>query len=314
MSIVVVGSIALDTIETPYGKREEILGGSAIYFAAAASFFTSLKVVGVVGQDFPNHELHFLTLKGVNFMGLKKINGKTFRWTGKYGDDPNERETLKTQLNVFERFSPDIPSEYRQTPYVFLGNIDPSLQLEVLNQMKGTRIFVATDTMNFWIQRKRGELEAVLKKTDLFMINHQEARLLTKTYNLIKAAREISKLGPKLIIIKQGEHGAFLIKFYDSSKKFKIFKATGFPIEEVIDPTGAGDSFAGGFIGYLARVRNFSFSVLKNAVILGNILASFCVQDFGIERFKTLKREEILERMKMFKEYTHFKYDPIAVR
>ncbi len=299
MSLLVVGSIAYDTVETPFGKVEDSLGGSALYFSAAASLFGPVNVVGVVGSDFDASKISFLKKRGVDLEGLYMESGKTFRWGGRYYEDMNKRETLFTYLNVFERFQPRIPEHYRQSEYVFLANIDPELQLQVLDQIEKPKL-VVLDTMNFWISGKRSELEKVLKRCDIIILNDEEAREITSEANLIKATRRILDYGPKSVIVKKGEHGAML---YHNGH---FFFAPAFPLEKVIDPTGAGDSFAGGFMGYIAKTDKTDFATLKKAVIYGSTIASFNVEDFSFNRLKTITMEEIEERVKAFKELTSF--------
>ncbi len=299
MSLLVVGSIAYDTVETPFGKVEDSLGGSALYFSAAASLFGPVNVVGVVGSDFDASKISFLKKRGVNLDGLYMESGKTFRWGGRYYEDMNKRETLFTYLNVFERFQPRIPEAYQNSKYVFLANIDPELQLQVLNQIKQPKL-VVLDTMNFWINGKRTQLETVLKRSNILVVNDEEAREMTGELNLIKAIKRIVELGPQSVIVKKGEHGAML---YQNEK---FFFAPAFPLEKVIDPTGAGDSFAGGFMGYLARTNKTDFATLKKAIIYGSTIASFNVEDFSFNRLRTLTMEEIKQRVEGFKELTAF--------
>ena len=299
MSLLVVGSIAYDTVETPFGKVEDSLGGSALYFSAAASLFGPVNVVGVVGSDFDASKISFLKKRGVNLDGLYMESGKTFRWGGRYYEDMNKRETLFTYLNVFERFQPRIPEEYRHSEYVFLANIDPELQLKVLEQIQKPKL-VVLDTMNFWINGKRAQLQTVLKRSDIIVVNDEEAREMTGEFNLIKAIKRIVEYGPKSVIVKKGEHGAVL--YQDG----KFFFAPAFPLEKVVDPTGAGDSFAGGFMGYLAKTDKTDFATLKKAIIYGSTIASFNVEDFSFNRLKTLTMEEIEQRVELFKELTAF--------
>jgi sugar/nucleoside kinase (ribokinase family) len=278
---------------------EDSLGGSALYFSAAASLFGPVNVVGVVGSDFDASKISFLKKRGVDLEGLYMESGKTFRWGGRYYEDMNKRETLFTYLNVFERFQPRIPEHYRQSEYVFLANIDPELQLQVLDQIEKPKL-VVLDTMNFWISGKRNELEKVLKRCDIIILNDEEAREITSEANLIKATKRILDYGPKSVIVKKGEHGAML---YHNGH---FFFAPAFPLEKVIDPTGAGDSFAGGFMGYIAKTDKTDFATLKKAVIYGSTIASFNVEDFSFNRLKMLTMEEIEERVKAFKELTSF--------
>lgn len=296
MSLLVVGSIALDTIETPFDRVEDIAGGSAVYIATAASYFTApIRMVGVVGNDFPKSEFEFLESRGIDLEGVQVIpGGKTFKWKGRYHYDLNVRDTIETQLNVFEEFNPVLPESYKTCRYVVLGNIDPKLQRKVIQSLSRKPELVVCDTMNFWIEGKRSELLETLKLVDVLIINDSEARLLASEPNLIKSARKIMSLGPRTVIIKKGEHGALL--FTNDT----IFSAPAYPLESIYDPTGAGDAFAGGFIGHLVRTEDFSDENLKRAVIYGSTLASFCVSKFGIEGIKSLSDVEILGRYREF--------------
>lgn len=301
MSLLVVGSLGIDTIETPFGRVENTIGGSAVYISTAASYFISpIRLVGVVGGDFPRSAISFLEEREVDLEGLQIIQeGKTFRWGGRYHYDLNSRDTLFTDLNVFEHFDPVIPETYRKTTYVCLGNIDPVLQRRVLNQMEKPKLVVG-DTMNFWIRGKNAELAATLKLVDVLIINDSEARQLADEPNLIKAAKSIMKMGPRVVIIKKGEHGALLIT------QTTIFSAPAYPLENIYDPTGAGDAFAGGFIGWLARTDDLSEENFKRAVIYGSALASFCVERFSIERLKDLTYLEIQDRFREFRTLSKF--------
>ena len=299
MSILVVGSVAFDSVETPFGKADNVLGGSATYFSTAASYFSDVKLVAVVGEDFPDEHIDFLKNKGVDVNGLKRVQGKTFRWQGSYDYDLNEAHTLATHLNVFERFKPEIPSAYQNTPYVFLANIDPIIQLDVLLQVEKPK-FVACDTMNFWIEGKPDALKRLLSKVDLFVLNEGEAREFAGEPNLVKAAKQILSYGPKTLIIKRGEYGALM--FNGNS----VFSAPAYPLESIFDPTGAGDSFAGGLMGYLANTDDTSESNIRQAIIFGSVMASFNVEDFSLNRMKTLTLKEIHERYREFKQLTHF--------
>ncbi len=300
MSVLVVGSIALDTVKTPYGNADDSLGGSALYFSAAASLFGPVNVVGVVGSDFDASKISFLKKRGVNFDGLYVDSGDTFRWGGRYHKNLNKRDTLFTYLNVFENFQPKIPAQYRDADYVFLANIDPSLQLQVLDQIKKPKL-VVLDTMNFWISGKRQMLEEVVKRCDILILNDEEARELSNEENLITAIKKISSNGkPGTLIVKKGEHGAALYH------KNSFFYIPAYPIERVIDPTGAGDSFAGGFLGYIAREKNHRLTTMKKAVVYGTTIASYNVEDFSFNRLKNLANEEIEKRYKEFKALTHF--------
>ncbi len=305
MSLLVVGSVALDSVETPFGARENVLGGSATYFAAAASLLTKVSVVGVVGEDFPLGELDFLQKRGVSLDGLEKVPGRTFRWKGKYGFDLNAAQTLDTQLNVFEHFQPKLGPEARKAERIFLGNIDPELQMRVLEQAENPRL-VCADTMNFWISGKRAALLKLLPRVDVLMVNDGEVRQLAGEANVIKAARAVQRMGAKAVVVKRGEYGAIL--FADGCH----FMAPGYLLEDVFDPTGAGDCFAGGFIGYLAE-HGFSLEgdhisrgMLSRAVIYGSVMGSFCCERFGVERFRTLTREEIDARFEEFRKFTSF--------
>jgi len=299
MSILVVGSLAYDTVETPWGKVDEALGGSALYFSAAASHFSPVNVVGVVGSDFDTSKISFLKKRDVNFDGLYVESGETFRWGGRYYEDLNQRDTLFTYLNVFERFEPQIPIKYRKSEYVFLANIDPELQLQVLEQIEQPKLTVL-DTMNFWISGKRKLLEEVIKKCDILIVNDQEAKELTQKPNLIKAARMLTEKGPRTIIVKKGEHGCMM--FHNGN----YFFAPAYPLEKVVDPTGAGDSFAGGFLGYVAGQNKVDDDTLRKGVIHGSIIASFSVEDFSFSRLEKLTKEELNNRVEKFKQLTAF--------
>lgn len=299
MGVLVVGSVALDSVKTPFGAVEDVLGGSASYFATAASFFTEVSLVGVVGEDFPAEALALFREREINIEGLERVPGRTFRWRGEYRYDLNEAITLETQLNVFERFRPKLPLSYQESPYVFLANIDPELQLDVLTQVKRPK-FVACDTMNFWIQGKPEALKAVLQRVDLLTINESEARQLAQEPNIVRAARLILNMGPKALIIKRGEYGALM--FSDST----VFFAPAYPLEAVYDPTGAGDSFAGGFMGYLANVDAVSEEAMRQAIIVGCTMASFNVESFSLERLRSLTYAEIRERFRAFRSLVTF--------
>ena len=299
IDILVVGSVAFDSVETPFGKVEEVLGGSAIYFSVAASFFSKVGMVAVVGEDFPSLYLEFLKEKNIDIQGLKKLKGNTFRWKGKYGFDLNEALTLDTRLNVFQDFRPEIPERYRDAEYVFLANIDPELQLRVLDQVKNPKL-VALDTMNFWIEGKPDKLKEAVSRVDIFVINEAEAREFMQEPNLVKAAKKILSLGPKTLIVKRGEYGALM--FHGES----VFAAPAYPLEFIYDPTGAGDSFAGGFMGYLANTRNAEDGVIRQAMIFGSVMASFNVEDFSLNRMKYLTYPEIERRFREFKKLCTF--------
>jgi len=299
MSIVVVGTVAFDSIETPQGSAERVLGGSASYFAVAASFFSPVRIVGVIGQDFPQEYLELFARHGVDLEGLKRESGETFRWRGRYHEDLNIRDTLELHLNVLSGFVPSLPESYTDASYVFLGNIDPRMQMEVLNRLTRVRL-VACDTMDHWIQGSRDELQRVLRRIEMLVINDSEARLLSGDHNIVRAARSILKMGPKVVLIKRGEYG--VLQFSDAS----IFATPAYPLEEVFDPTGAGDSFAGGFLGYLARTGDHSQRGLRRAIVYGSVVASFTVEDFGLRRLTTLSLAEIEERYRRFIELTDF--------
>jgi len=301
VSLLVVGSLGIDTIETPFGRVENVLGGSATYISTAASYFvTPIRLVGVVGGDFTQQYIDILESRDVDLEGLQIVkDGKTFRWGGRYHYDLNTRDTLFTELNVFEHFDPVIPPAYRRTSYVCLGNIDPVLQRRVLEQIEKPKIVIG-DTMNFWITGKKNELMKTLKLMDVLVINETEARQLTEEPNLIKAAKRIIQFGPRTVIIKKGEHGALM--FTENT----IFSAPAYPLENIYDPTGAGDSFAGGFIGYLAKMDDTSDETLKRAVIYGSTMASFCVEKFSLDRLKDLSYLEIQDRFREFKELSKF--------
>ncbi len=293
MSVLVVGSVALDDVETPFGKFHEILGGSASYFSLAANFFTDVKVVAVIGDDFPNNFLEIFETKNIGLTGLRRVSGKTFRWHGKYGYDLGDPETIGTYLNVFETFDPVIPEDYRESSYVFLANIDPELQLNVLKQVINPKL-VAMDTMNYWIVNKPKELKEVLARVNVLIINDSETRALANEPKIMKAARAILDMGPGVLIVKRGEYGALLFS------EEGIFWAPSYPLEEVIDPTGAGDSFAGAFMGYIAG-SGISHSInFKRGVVYGSVIASFTVEDFSVNRLISLKREEIDIRFDAF--------------
>lgn len=304
MSILVVGSVALDTIETPFGSARNALGGSATYIAAAASYFTApVRLVGVVGGDFPRSGMDFLEERGIDLDGLEVIaSGKTFHWAGRYHYDLNNRDTLATELNVFEQFNPKIPEKYRKSKYVCLGNIDPVLQRRVLEQIEKPRLVIC-DTMNFWIEGKNAELRKTLESIDVIVLNDSEARLLSREPNLLKAARVIRSMGPAIIIIKKGEHGAMLIT------EQTIFTAPAYPMENIFDPTGAGDSFAGGFVGWLGKSDDLSEENLKKAVIYGSAMASFCVEKFSVEGLKDLTYLQVQDRFRAFRELSRFNGD-----
>jgi sugar/nucleoside kinase (ribokinase family) len=297
MSLLVIGSLAFDDIETPFGRSDDTLGGSSTYIALSASYFTDpIRMVGVVGSDFEEKHFGLLHSKNIDTKGIQMVEeGKTFRWAGRYHYDMNTRDTLDTQLNVFASFDPHIPHQYRESKYICLGNIDPELQLKVLDQIARPELIVC-DTMNFWIEGKPEELKKVLERVDVFIINDSEARLLSGEPNLVKTARIIRNMGPKTLIIKKGEHGALL--FTDNG----IFAAPAYPLESIFDPTGAGDTFAGGFIGHLARSGSVTESEMRKAVLYGSAMASFCVEQFGPDRLNDLELLEIEDRYQSFLE------------
>ena len=299
MSLLVVGSVAYDDIEAPAGKVQGVLGGAASYFSIAASYFVPVRAVGVVGDDFEREHLDFLASRGVDISGIYRADGPTFRWGGRYHESMNRRDTLFTELGVFDGFDPKLPESYRDSRYVFLANIHPDLQSSVLEQAQAPE-FSAMDTMNFWIEGTRQELEKTLAKVDALIINDEEALQLSGQSNVLRAAEVIRELGPATVVIKRGEHGALL---FDADG---IFSAPGFPLPEVLDPTGAGDSFAGGFMGSVARAGAHDPASLRRALIAGSVLASFCCESFGLDRFKTLRRDEIEQRTEAFRTLTPF--------
>ncbi|OQY27550.1 MAG: sugar kinase [Candidatus Cloacimonetes bacterium 4572_55] len=300
MAILVVGSVALDTIKTPTGKVEDAIGGSAIHFSAAASFFSPVRVVGVVGPDYPYKKIGFLKKRDVDLSGLETAEGETFRWSGEYTHDWNSAITHDTKLNVFKTFSPKISDSFRQSQFLFLANIDPTLQLQTLDQVEKP-LLAAMDTMNFWIQgTKRAELLEVLKRVDLLLINDGEAKMLSKKNHLLDAAQAILQMGPQTLVIKKGEHGAVLFH------KNEIFSLPAYPTKNIVDPTGAGDSFAGGFMGFLAKAGDLSQNNMRRAVVYGSVMASFMVTDFSCDRMRTLTAEDIAVRYKNFCELVRF--------
>ncbi len=302
MSLLVVGSVALDSVETPFGKADNVIGGSATFFSASASHLAPVQVVGVVGNDYPVHELDPLRNRGVDFAGLETADGASFRWRGRYRHDLNVAETLETHLGVFSNFQPKIPEQFRSAPFVFLGNIDPRLQLQVLDQVRKPQL-VACDTMNFWIESRRPDLLALLERVDLITLNDGEARQLTEEYNLVRAARWIMARGPKLVVIKKGEHGAFMFS------EHTIFFAPAYPLESVFDPTGAGDSFAGGFMGYLARAGNLTEQTLRRAVVYGSAMGSFAVERFSVGRLLEIDERDIAARVREFHRLVSFEQE-----
>ena len=320
MSILVVGSVAFDTLKTPYGERQKILGGAATYFSLSASYFTNVRVVAVVGEDFTPENEAVMTKRGVDTRGIQHAKGKTFHWTGEYGENVNEAKTLNTELNVFETFQPSIPAEYNDSDLLFLANIDPVLQTRVRDAMPKVKL-VGGDTMNYWISGHRTNLDQMLKRVDVLLINDGEAKMLAGdnslhpnapkegalgTPSLPRAARKVMEMGPRALVIKHGEYGATIF-FRDGefAGGHHPFRAPAMPLDEVRDPTGAGDSFAGGFMGYVASQGEVNRRVLKHAMFYGSVMGSFAVERFGTERLQSLSREEIDERFKIFRELTH---------
>ena len=298
-SILVVGSVALDSVKTPFGEAEDVLGGSATYFSVAASFFSQVRVVAVVGTDFSEELGAPFKRHNIDTSGLVHSEGATFRWKGEYGFDLNEAHTLDTQLNVFESFKPDIPDSYKTSEYVFLGNIDPELQLQVLDQIDKPRV-VACDTMNFWIDGKVDALKKTLSRVDILIINDGETRMLADEPNLVRAANKIRAMGPKILIVKRGEYGVLM--FNENS----VFGAPAFPLEDVYDPTGAGDSFAGGFMGHLAQSEGLDDGILRRSIVYGSVMASFNVEEFSLNGLGRLTKTALDERFRQFKSLTHF--------
>jgi sugar/nucleoside kinase (ribokinase family) len=305
LSIVVVGSVAFDSLKTPYGTRPKILGGAATHFSLAASYFTDVRVVAIVGEDFTAEEEAVMTRRGVDTRGIQHAKGKTFFWAGEYGDNVNEAKTLDTQLNVFEKFDPQIPAGYMDSEYLFLANIHPALQVKVRDSMPGVKL-VGGDTMNLWINIERENLGEMLKRVDVLLINDGEAKMLSGDGSLPRAAHKVLELGPKALVIKHGEYGATIF-FRDGefAGGHHPFRAPSLPLDEVRDPTGAGDSFAGGFMGYIASQGEVTRRVLKHAMFYGSVMGSFAVERFGTERMQSLTREEIDERFETFRELTH---------
>ena len=299
MSILVVGSVAFDSVQTPAGRADGVLGGSASYFSVAASFFAPVHLVAVVGQDFTEENARIFRDRDIDLGGLAHLPGKTFRWSGVYGDDINQRTTLATELNVFQEFEPVLPERLRKADHLFLANIDPDLQRSVLKQMKRPKL-VACDTMNFWIEGKRDSVLEMLKGVDVLLINDQEARQLALEANTVRAAKKILGFGPSTLIIKRGEYGAAL---YSSHSHFAV---PAYPLLDPVDPTGAGDSFAGGFMGHLARRAALDEATIRQALVVGSVMASFCVEDFSLRRFQSLRPEQIRTRLKEFGRMTQF--------
>jgi sugar/nucleoside kinase (ribokinase family) len=300
MNVLVVGTVAFDSIETPFGSAERILGGSAAYFALGASFFAPVRVVGVVGEDFPQDYFDIFTQRDIDIAGIERARGQTFHWRGRYHEDINLRDTVELHLNVLAGFEPRLPEVYRDAEYVFLGNIDPVMQMEVLRQIRRLKL-VVLDTMDHWIRERQQELKQVLGRIEILVVNDSEARLLSGYDNIVKAARAILKMGPKMVLIKRGEYG--VLQFSDSS----VFATPAYPLEEVFDPTGAGDSFAGGFLGQLARSGDQSQGGLRRAIVYGSVVASFTVEDFGVKRLTDVSLAEIEERYQRFVQLTDFR-------
>ncbi len=303
MSILAVGSVAYDAVKTPFGQADEILGGAATYFSVSASFFTNVALVACVGDDFRAEDEEFLRSRDINLEGLERLSGKTFRWAGEYGYDLNDAKTLDTQLNVFADFDPKIPPAYRDRQFVFLGNIDPVLQRRVLSQVKKPRI-VACDTMNYWIDGHFKSLLETLKRVDILLINDAETRQLAKESNLVKAARKILGWGPHTLVVKRGEYGVLM--FRKSGDELSVFGAPAYPLEDVFDPTGAGDTFAGGFVGYLAGSGRSDPEAMRQAIVFGSVMASFNVEKFSLDRLRELTFPEIRMRYQDFREMTRF--------
>lgn len=294
--------MAFDAIETPFGKANKIVGGSATYAAYAASYFVkNINQISIIGYDFPQDEMNAMAARGISMEGVERVkNKKSFFWKGRYHEDMNSRDTLVTDLNVLADFNPLVPQNYQGAEFVLLGNLMPKLQISVIDQLKKKPKLVVMDTMNFWMETAMDDLKKVLKRVDLLLVNDAEARQLTHTHSLVKASKKIMEMGPKYLVIKKGEHGALLFH------KNKVFFAPAFPLEDVFDPTGAGDTFAGGFIGYLAKTNSISFENMKKAIIMGSVMASFCVEKFGNSRLKELTMADINKRLKQFKELTNF--------
>lgn len=305
MSVIVVGTMAFDEIETPFGKSGKIIGGSASFIAwAAANFVSPINQVSVIGGDFPQAELDTLAAKGVSLEGVQVIRDRqSFYWAGKYHMDMNTRDTLATELNVLADFNPVIPDSYQGSEFLLLGNLTPQIQISVIQQMKKRPKLIVMDTMNFWMDTALDDLKKVMKMVDVLLVNDGEARQLTGEYSLVKAARKILTMGPRYLIIKKGEHGALL--FHENH----VFFAPAMPLDEVFDPTGAGDTFAGGFIGYLAKTRDISFENMKTAIIVGSAMASFCVEQFGTERLRTVTQQDISARLEQFVQLVNFDID-----
>ena len=299
VSLLVVGTVALDSVRTPFGNVDNVLGGSATYFSTSASYFTDVRLVAVIGEDFPKEHIQFLKSKNVDTRGLEVQKGETFRWKGEYGYDLNEAHTLATDLNVLATFKPNITDDFKTSDVVFLANVDPEIQLDVLRQVEKPKL-VACDTMNYWISSKLDALKRTLKEVDLLTINEAEIRQLAGESSLVKAAKSVQAMGPKTIVVKQGSYGALMFNVHS------VFSAPAYPLESVFDPTGAGDTFAGGFMGYLASTMNFSEDSMRKAVIFGSVMASLNVEAFSLDRLRSLDYQEIEDRYREFKKLTHF--------
>ncbi|QDU97753.1 PfkB family carbohydrate kinase [Lignipirellula cremea] len=300
MSLLVVGSVAFDSVETPTARRDDVLGGSAVYFSYAASYFTGVRLVGVVGDDWPEEHTKFLQNRKVDTSGLQVIAGKkTFRWTGKYHANMNDRDTLEVHLNVFGEFDPVLPEDFQRSPFVFLANGSPGVQMKVLDQVRGPRLVVA-DTMDLWIRETRDELMALLQRIDGLVLNDSEAKLLTGEENLVKAGHRVREMGPRFVVVKKGEHGAMFFSEHET------YVMPAYPTEDVVDPTGAGDSFAGGMMGYLAEKNNFDSSTLKEAMAYGTLVASFNVEDFSLDRMKGIERADLDRRLEEYRKMLSF--------
>ena len=302
MSLLVVGSVALDSVETPFGQVENALGGSAVFFSVAGSLLHPVQLVGVVGRDYPMDELRRIAVRGIDLRGLTVGDGESFRWAGRYGFDLNSRDTLETRLGVFANFRPDIPEEFRDAKYVFLGNIDPDLQLDVLEQVRHPDL-VACDTMNYWIQGKRTALQKLLERVNVLMVNDSELRELSGDWHIHRAARWVLERGPRAVVVKKGEHGAVLIE------KDRTFFVPGYPLEDVFDPTGAGDAFAGGFMGHLARSGDLTHANMRLAMVYGSAMGSFACERFSVQRFDEITAADVVERVLQYRDLVHFDPD-----
>ena len=302
MGLLVVGSVALDSVETPFGQVEDALGGSAVFFSVAGSLLHPVQLVGVVGRDYPMDELRRIAVRGIDLRGLTVRDGESFRWAGRYGFDLNSRDTLETRLGVFANFRPDIPEEFRDAKYVFLGNIDPDLQLDVLEQVRHPDL-VACDTMNYWIQGKRTALQKLLERVNVLMVNDSELRELSGDWHIHRAARWVLERGPRAVVVKKGEHGAVLIE------KDRTFFVPGYPLEDVFDPTGAGDAFAGGFMAHLARSGDLTHANMRLAMVYGSAMGSFSVERFSVQRFDEITAADVVERVLQYRDLVHFDPD-----